>query len=162
MALAGLFGAEDVFAAAVVAGAMSVDALKGSDAPFDARIHGARGQPGQIAVAREYRDLLAGSDIRASHLRLHPRAGSLFVPLPAAGHGRVPRPDAPLQRDAAAVEANAVTDNPLLFVEQGDVLSGGNFHAEPVAFAADHARAGASPKSAASRNGASPYWSIPR
>ena len=68
LALAGLFGAEDVFAAAVIAGAMSVDALKGSDAPFDPRIHQARGQPGQIAVAREYRDLIAGSDIRASHL----------------------------------------------------------------------------------------------
>src|SRR5260370_22451300 len=68
LALAGLFGAEDVFAAAVVARAMSVDALKGSDSPFDARIHEVRGQPGQIAVAREYRDLIAGSAIRSSHL----------------------------------------------------------------------------------------------
>jgi histidine ammonia-lyase len=65
LALAGLFGAEDVFAGAVVAGAMSVDALKGSDSPFDERIHAVRGQPGQIAVAREYRDLIAGSAIRA-------------------------------------------------------------------------------------------------
>src|SRR6202167_3297544 len=68
LALAGLFGAEDVFAAAIVAGAMSVDALKGSDAPFDERIQRVRGQPGQIAVANEYRELLAGSEIRASHL----------------------------------------------------------------------------------------------
>jgi histidine ammonia-lyase len=68
LALAALFGAEDVFAAAVIAGAMSVDALKGSDSPFDARIQELRGQPGQIAVAREYRDLIAGSAIRASHL----------------------------------------------------------------------------------------------
>src|SRR5580692_72417 len=68
LALAGLLGAEDVFAAAVIAGSMSVDALKGSDSPFDERIHLARGQPGQIAVAREYRDLIAGSAIRASHL----------------------------------------------------------------------------------------------
>src|SRR6202023_1116100 len=68
LALAGLFGAEDVFAAAVVAGAMSVDALKGSDSPFDERIQEVRGQPGQIAVAREYRELIAGSAIRASHL----------------------------------------------------------------------------------------------
>src|SRR6202041_4104012 len=68
LALAGLFGAEDVFAAAVVAGAMSVDALKGSDSPFDERIQQVRGQPGQIAVAREYRELIAGSAIRASHL----------------------------------------------------------------------------------------------
>jgi histidine ammonia-lyase len=63
LALAGLFGAEDVFASAVVAGAMSVDALKGSDSPFDERIHQVRGQPGQIAVAREYRDLIAGCRI---------------------------------------------------------------------------------------------------
>jgi histidine ammonia-lyase len=68
LALAGLFGAEDVFAAAVVAGAMSVDALERQRSPFDERIQLARGQPGQIAVAREYRDLIAGSAIRASHL----------------------------------------------------------------------------------------------
>jgi histidine ammonia-lyase len=136
LALAGLFGAEDVFAAALIAGAMSVDALKGSDSPFDPRIHLARGQPGQIAVAREYRDLLAGSAIRASHLectrvqdpysfRCQPQVMGACLDL--------------LQRCAATllIEANAVTDNPLLFVEAGDVLSGGNFHAEPVAFAAD-------------------------
>jgi len=136
LALAGLFGAEDVFAAAVIAGAMSVDALKGSDSPFDERIHLARGQPGQIAVAREYRDLIAGSAIRASHLdctrvqdpysfRCQPQVMGACLDL--------------LHRCAATllIEANAVTDNPLLFVEAGDVLSGGNFHAEPVAFAAD-------------------------
>jgi histidine ammonia-lyase len=136
LALAGLFGAEDVFAAAVIAGAMSVDALKGSDSPFDERIHLARGQPGQIAVARQYRDLIAGSAIRASHLdctrvqdpysfRCQPQVMGACLDL--------------LHRCAATlgIEANAVTDNPLLFVEAGDVLSGGNFHAEPVAFAAD-------------------------
>ncbi len=136
LALAGLFGAEDVFAAAVVAGAMSVDALKGSDAPFDERIHAVRGQPGQIAVAREYRDLLAGSAIRASHLdcsrvqdpysfRCQPQVMGACLEL-------IQNCSITLER-----EANAVTDNPLLFVESGDVLSGGNFHAEPVAFAAD-------------------------
>jgi len=136
LALAGLFGAEDVFAAAVVAGAMSVDALKGSDSPFDERIHQVRGQPGQIAVALEYRDLLAGSAIRASHLdcsrvqdpysfRCQPQVmGACLDLLHNCG-------------TTLRIEANAVTDNPLLFVEQGDVLSGGNFHAEPVAFAAD-------------------------
>ncbi len=67
LALKGLFAAEQVFAAAVVAGAMSIDALKGSDAPFDARIHAARGQPGQIRVAGLYRMLLTGSRIRESH-----------------------------------------------------------------------------------------------
>ena len=136
LALAGLFGAEDVFAAAVVAGAMSVDALKGSDSPFDDRIHQVRGQPGQIAVAREYRELLAGSAIRASHLdcsrvqdpysfRCQPQVmGACLDLLRTCG-------------ETLRIEANAVTDNPLLFVAEGDVLSGGNFHAEPVAFAAD-------------------------
>jgi len=136
LALAGLFGAEDVFAAALVAGAMSVDALKGSDAPFDERIHEVRGQPGQIAAAREYRELIAGSVIRASHLdcsrvqdpysfRCQPQVMGACLEL-------IRNCSVTLQR-----EANAVTDNPLLFVESGDVLSGGNFHAEPVAFAAD-------------------------
>ena len=136
LALAGLFGAEDVFAAALVAGAMSVDALKGSDAPFDERIHEVRGQPGQIAAAREYRELIAGSAIRASHLdcsrvqdpysfRCQPQVMGACLEL-------IRNCSVTLQR-----EANAVTDNPLLFVESGDVLSGGNFHAEPVAFAAD-------------------------
>ncbi len=136
LALAGLFGAEDLLAAAVVAGAMSVDALKGSDAPFDDRIHQLRGQPGQIAVARQYRDLLAGSAIRASHLdctrvqdpysfRCQPQVmGACLDLIRQSGN-------------TLRLEANAVTDNPLLFVEQGEVLSGGNFHAEPVAFAAD-------------------------
>ena len=136
LALAGLFGAEDVFAAAVVAGAMSVDALKGSDSPFDERIQEVRGQPGQIAVAREYRGLIAGSAIRASHLdctrvqdpysfRCQPQVMGACLDL-------IRNVSVTLQ-----LEANAVTDNPLLFVESGDVLSGGNFHAEPVAFAAD-------------------------
>jgi histidine ammonia-lyase len=136
LGLAGLFGAEDVFAAAVVAGAMSVDALKGSDSPFDERIQQVRGQPGQIAVAREYRELIAGSAIRASHLdcsrvqdpysfRCQPQVMGACLDL--IGNCSV----------TLSIEANAVTDNPLLFTEAGEVLSGGNFHAEPVAFAAD-------------------------
>jgi histidine ammonia-lyase len=136
LALAGLFGAEDVFAAAVVAGAMSVDALKGSDSPFDARIHQVRGQPGQIAVAREYRDLIAGSAIRASHLD----CTRVQDPYSFRCQPQVMGACLDLIRNCSTtlrLEANAVTDNPLLFVEQGDVLSGGNFHAEPVAFAAD-------------------------
>jgi histidine ammonia-lyase len=136
LALAGLFGAEDVFAAAVVAGSMSVDALKGSDAPFDARIHAVRGQPGQIDVAREYRDLIAGSAIRASHLD----CTRVQDPYSFRCQPQVMGACLDLMRSVAAtlgIEANAVTDNPLLFTEGGDVLSGGNFHAEPVAFAAD-------------------------
>jgi histidine ammonia-lyase len=136
LALAGLFGAEDVLASAIVAGAMSVDALKGSDAPFDDRIHRARGQPGQIAVAGEYRDLVAGSAIRASHVD----CSRVQDPYSFRCQPQVMGACLDLIRHCAATlgtEANAVTDNPLLFVEQGDVLSGGNFHAEPVAFAAD-------------------------
>ena len=136
LALRGLFAAEQVFAAALVAGAMSVDALKGSDAPFDARIHAARGQPGQMQVAAVYRTLLRGSGIRESHrdcekvqdpysLRCQPQV--LGACLDSLQHvSRV------LQ-----IEANAATDNPLVFAADEVVLSGGNFHAEPVAFAAD-------------------------
>jgi histidine ammonia-lyase len=136
LALAGLFGAEDVFAAALIAGAMSVDALKGSDSPFDDRIHQVRGQPGQIAVAREYRELLAGSAIRASHVD----CSRVQDPYSFRCQPQVMGACLDLIRNTGVtlrLEANAVTDNPLLFVEQGDVLSGGNFHAEPVAFAAD-------------------------
>jgi histidine ammonia-lyase len=136
LALAGLFGAEDLFAGAVVAGAMSVDAFKGSDAPFDARIHAARRQPGQIAIAREYLQLMAGSAIRASHID----CSRVQDPYSFRCQPQVMGACLDLIRSVAAtlhIEANAVTDNPLLFTDAGDVLSGGNFHAEPVAFAAD-------------------------
>ena len=136
LALAGLFGTEDLFAAAVVAGAMSVDALKGSDAPFDARIHAARGQPGQIAVAKQYLALMAGSAIRASHRE----CTRVQDPYSFRCQPQVMGACLDLVHNASRtllIEANAVTDNPLLFVDEGDVLSGGNFHAEPVAFTAD-------------------------
>ena len=136
LALAGLFGAEDVLAAAIIAGAMSIDALKASDAPFDDRIHQVRGQPGQIAVAAEYRRLTAGSEIRASHVD----CSRVQDPYSFRCQPQVMGACLDLIRNAGVtlqVEANAVTDNPLLFVGQGEVLSGGNFHAEPVAFAAD-------------------------
>jgi histidine ammonia-lyase len=136
LGLAGLFGAEDLLAAGIVAGAMSVDALKGSDSPFDARIHEARGQPGQIVVAAEYRALIAGSAIRASHLD----CSRVQDPYSFRCQPQVMGACLDLIRSCAAtlgLEANAVTDNPLLFTDGGDVLSGGNFHAEPVAFAAD-------------------------
>jgi histidine ammonia-lyase len=136
LALAGLFGAEDVFAAAVVAGAMSVDALKGSDSPFDARIQQVRGQPGQIDVAKQYRHLIAGSAIRASHRE----CSRVQDPYSFRCQPQVMGACLDLIRNCSvtlAIEANAVTDNPLLFTEAGDALSGGNFHAEPVAFAAD-------------------------
>ncbi len=137
IALRGLLRAEQVFAAAVVAGALSVDAAKGSDDPFDERIQKLRGHAGQIEVARLYRELLAGSAIRASH-----RTGDDRVqdPYSLRCQPQVMGACLELIRNAAAtllVEANAVSDNPLVFAADGAVLSGGNFHAEPVAFAAD-------------------------
>ena len=144
LALTGLFAAENLFAAAVVAGAMSVDAAMGSDVPFDPRIHALRGQPGQIAVAAVYRTLLAGSAIRQTH-----RIGDDKVqdPYSLRCQPQVMGACLDILRSTATTllrEANGVTDNPLIFAdgngdgEGGEVLSGGNFHAEPVAFAADH------------------------
>jgi histidine ammonia-lyase len=136
IALDTLFIAERVFGSAVIAGAMSVDALKGTDVPFDARIHQVRGQPGQIAVAALLRGLFDGSEIRHSHDDC-PRVQD---PYSFRCQPQVMGACLDLIRNAArtlGIEANAVTDNPLLFPEDGASLSGGNFHAEPVAFAAD-------------------------
>jgi histidine ammonia-lyase len=136
LALAGLFAIEDVFAAALVSGAMSVDALKGSDTPFDRRIHEIRRQPGQLAVAAALRSLLRGSQIRASHRN----CARVQDPYSLRCQPQVMGACLDLLNGAAATllrEANAVTDNPLVFARDGAVLSGGNFHAEPVAFAAD-------------------------
>jgi len=137
LALKGLFATGDLFAAAAVSGALSTDAAQGSDAPFDARIAEVRGQAGQIVMAGVYRQLMAGSAVRDSHvdcprvqdpysLRCQPQV--MGACLDQISHVAVI-----LER-----EANAVTDNPLLFTADGDVLSGGNFHAEPVAMAADN------------------------
>lgn len=140
LALAALFSAETLAATALVAGAMSVDAVRGSDTPFDARIHALRGQPGQIRAAALLRALLAGSAIRESH-----RTGDSRVqdPYSLRCQPQVAGACLDLLDHAAQVlarEAMAVTDNPLVVeAEDGmpEVLSGGNFHAEPVAFAAD-------------------------
>jgi histidine ammonia-lyase len=136
LALAALFELEEVFAAAVVSGAMSLDALQGSDVPFDPRIHALRGHPGQAQAAQVYRELLAGSEIRESHrtcervqdpysLRCQPQVMGACLDLIAQ------------TAETLLTEANSVTDNPLVFAATTEVLSGGNFHAEPVAFAAD-------------------------
>ena len=137
LALAGLFAAEDCFAAAIAAGALSVDALKGSDAPFDLRIHALRGQPGQIDVAARLRALMDGSAIRDSHRH---DCSKVQDPYSLRCQPQVMGATLDVLRNAAAMlerEANAVTDNPLVFIDEGDVISGGNFHAEPVAYAAD-------------------------
>jgi len=136
LALSALFAAEDVLAAAIVAGAMSVEAARGSSVPFDARIHDVRGHRGQMDVAATFRALFAGSGIMAGHgnrhrvqdpysLRCQPQVmGALLDAIRFVA-------------STLAIEANAVSDNPLIFADDGDVLSGGNFHAEPVAIGAD-------------------------
>ncbi len=136
-ALAGLFEAELLFQSALVAGALSTDAAKGSDAPFDPRIHVLRGHRSQIEAAEALRALMAGSAIRESH-----RVGDERVQDPYCLRCQPQVMGAALDvlrkaADTLATEANGVTDNPLIFAEDDAALSGGNFHAEPVAFAAD-------------------------
>lgn len=137
-ALRGLFEAEDLFAAAIACGGLTVEAVLGSRSPFDARIHAARGQRGQIDAAACYRDLLGeGSEVSASH----EHCGKVQDPYSLRCQPQVMGACLTQLRQAAevlAIEANAVSDNPLVFAEQGDVVSGGNFHAEPVAMAADN------------------------
>ena len=138
LALEGLFNAEDLFAASSVIGAMSVEAAMGSRSPFDARIHAARGQKGQIDSAAIFRHLLTNeSEISQSHtncekvqdpysLRCQPQVlGACLTQIRQAA-------------EVLGAEANGVTDNPLVFQDTGDIISGGNFHAEPVAMAADN------------------------
>jgi len=137
LALGGLFAAERALAAAVVAGAMSVDACLASDVPFDARIQALRGHRGQADAAAVYRRLLEGSAIRASHatcnrvqdpysLRCQPQVMGACIDQMCAAAATL------------LTEANAVSDNPLVFAADHEILSGGNFHAQPVAFAADN------------------------
>ncbi len=136
-ALAGLFEAEGLFQSALITGALATEAAKGSDTPFDPRIHQLRGHRTQIEVAGALRALMAGSAIRASHLKDDERVQDPYClrcqPQVMGAALQVLRQAA----DTLAVEANGVTDNPLIFSDTDEALSGGNFHAEPVAFAAD-------------------------
>lgn len=137
LALEGLFYAENLLASATVIGALCVEAAKGSRKPFDERIHLARGHQSQIDLALAYRTLLDHSQIEHSHvdcekvqdpysLRCQPQVmGACLQQIRNS-------------RDIIVTEANAVSDNPLVFIEDGDIISGGNFHAEPIAFAADN------------------------
>jgi histidine ammonia-lyase len=137
LALHALLAFEPVLEAALVVGALTVDAARGSDGPFDPRIHLLRGQPGQIDVAQYYRALLAGSAIRRSHLTGDDRVQD---PYSLRCQPQVVGACLDQLRHAALVlvrEANAVTDNPLVFSEDQTLVSGGNFHAEPVALVAD-------------------------
>jgi histidine ammonia-lyase len=137
LALDALLAADRLFEAAVITGALTLDAVRGSDAPFDPRIHAVRGQPGQIACAAAYRALAVGSEIRRSHLENDDRVQDPYC---LRCQPQVMGACLDQMRYAAQVlvrEANAVTDNPLVFADDGAMVSGGNFHAEPVALAAD-------------------------
>ncbi len=143
LALHALFSFEPVLESALVIGALTVDAARGSDGPFDPRIHALRGQPGQIDVAQYYRSLLDGSAIRRSHLEGDDRVQDPYC---LRCQPQVVGACLDQLRHAALVllrEANAVTDNPLVFAAtdgspaHGTLVAGGNFHAEPVALACD-------------------------
>lgn len=136
--LEGLFLAEDLFASAIVAGSMCVEAVLGSRAPFDDRVHTIRGHKGQIDTAKMFRDLLEDtSEISKSHkdctrvqdpysIRCQPQVmGACLTQIRNSA-------------ETLLIESNGVTDNPLIFVDEQDVISGGNFHAEPIAFASDN------------------------
>ncbi|MBL6616795.1 MAG: histidine ammonia-lyase [Reyranella sp.] len=136
-ALAALFETELLFGSALVTGALSTDAARGSDAPFDPRIHALRRHAGQAEAASALRRLMEGSAIRVSHLIGDERVQDPYC---LRCQPQVMGAALDILRHAAMTletEANGVTDNPLIFAETGEALSGGNFHAEPVAFAAD-------------------------
>jgi histidine ammonia-lyase len=137
LAIDALLATDRLFEAAVISGSLTLDAARGSDGPFDPRIHAVRGQPGQIDCAAAYRALMVGSEIRRSHLENDDRVQD---PYSLRCQPQVMGACLDQMRYAAQVlvrEANAVTDNPLVFANEGQMISGGNFHAEPVALAAD-------------------------
>ena len=136
VALDALFLGERVFAAAIAAGALSVDALKGSIKPFDPRISALRGQRGQIRVAAAIHGLLEGSEILTSHVA----CSRVQDPYSFRCQPQVMGAALDVLANAArtlTIEAGAVTDNPIVFPDEDIAISGGNFHAQPVAFAAD-------------------------
>jgi len=136
-ALAGLFEAELLWRTALVVGALATDAARGSDTPFDPRIHALRRHRGQVDAAAALRALIADSEIRRSHLVGDDRVQDPYC---LRCQPQVMGAVLDILRHTAATlgtEANGVTDNPLIFPETLEALSGGNFHAEPVAFAAD-------------------------
>ena len=137
LCLAALFRFENVLSATILAGVMSTDAVQGSDTPFDARIHELRGQVGQQRVSKLLGALMQGSEIRAAHfdcdrvqdpysIRCQPQV--LGACMNTVHH----------VAEILEIEANAVTDNPLIFADDAAILSGGNFHAEPIALIADN------------------------
>jgi histidine ammonia-lyase len=135
-----LLAAQNMAETADVLSAMSLDALRGTDVAFDERIHSARPHPGQIKVAANLRRLLAGSEIRASHKDCGRVQDAYSLRCVPQVHGAV-RDTLEFCRRTFEIEMNSAVDNPLVFVNgpaEGDILSGGNFHGEPLAFALDY------------------------
>ncbi len=137
-ALEGLFYAEDLFASAIITGSMTTEAVLGSRAPFDERVHTIRGHKTQIDTAKLYRDMLEDkSEISLTHIN----CDRVQDPYSIRCQPQVMGACLTQIRNSAETlltEANGVTDNPLIFVDEADVISGGNFHAEPIAFASDN------------------------
>jgi len=136
IALVGLFQSENCFAAAIVSGCLSVDAALGSVAPFDARIHQARGHLGQQQTADNYRWFMQDSELLHSHVDCEKVQDPYSLRCQPQVMGAI-LDQVRFQASILLIEANAVSDNPLVFTDEGDIISGGNFHAEPVAMAAD-------------------------
>jgi len=133
-----LHRAERLVHLADVAGAMTLEALRGTPVAFDARIHEARPHPGQIAVAAHLRELLSDSEIRKSHLDNDPRVQDAYsLRCMPQVHGAV-RAALAHAREVIEIESGSATDNPLVFSETGEVLSGGNFHGAPLALVFDY------------------------
>ena len=137
LAIQALFSVEVLFQTALISGSLAVDAASGSDVPFDERIHHIRGHQAQINVAKKYRELLDGSPIRESHRHCSRVQDPYSLRCQPQVMGAVLH-QIEFVKETLAVEVNSVTDNPLVFADNGDILSGGNFHGEMVAMAADN------------------------
>ncbi|HET6973869.1 MAG TPA: histidine ammonia-lyase [Pyrinomonadaceae bacterium] len=134
-----LHRAERLVQLADVAGAMTLESLKGTPVAFDERIHAARPHPGQLAVAAHLRDLLQDSEIRQSHLVGDPRVQDAYsLRCMPQVHGAI-RTALDHAKQVVEIESGSATDNPLVFSETGEVLSGGNFHGAPLALVFDYA-----------------------
>ena len=134
-----LWRAKRLSRVADVAGAMTLEALRGTPVAFDQRIHRARPHPGQLAVARHLRALLRESEIRASHEQNDARVQDAYsLRCMPQVHGAIRGALAHCE-EILAIESGSATDNPLVFIDNGDVLSGGNFHGAPLALALDYA-----------------------
>jgi histidine ammonia-lyase len=134
-----LYRGERLVKLADVSGAMSLEAVRGTPVAFDERIHSARPHPGQVEVAAHLRELLSESQIRQSHLENDPRVQDAYsLRCMPQVHGAI-RGALKHARESVEIETGSATDNPLVFIETGEVLSGGNFHGAPLALAFDYA-----------------------